>query len=516
VLDGVLDGAYTKPRGRGCSIERDCALGGPMTTAARRQTRAGWVIVASSVPMFMVSLNNLVVTNALPQIARDLGADIEQLGWVINAYVLAFAGLLLTGAALGDRFGRKRVFVAAVVVFSIGSAACALAPTVEWLLAARALQGVGAAAVLPLSLTVLASAVPEARRSLAIGLWSGINGLAVAIGPLVGGAVVEGLAWQWIFWVNLPVGALAVPIVLWAIGESRGEDRSLDVPGMLLATVAVTLAVWAIVEVHDAGWTSPRVLAAFAAAVVLLAGFVLWERRVASPLLPLRFYRIRSFVLSNIASVALFFGVFGSIFFLTQYLQGPLGYDAFEAGVRTLPWTALPMLVAPLAGALTDRVGGGRLMAVGLAMQAVALGWIASMATVDLPYPRLVAPMIVAGVGMGLMIAPVSAVVLSSVRDSEVGKASGANNTLRELGGALGIAVLVTVFQHGVDDVPVRSAADAAQAFVHGMVPAIWVGVVVVLAGAVAAAFIPARLPTADAPAVPEAPTTAVSAVSGT
>jgi EmrB/QacA subfamily drug resistance transporter len=448
--------------------------------------------------MFMVSLNNLVVTNSLPQIAKDLGADLEQLGWVINAYVLAFAGLLLTGAALGDRFGRKRVFVASVVVFSMGSMACALAPDIGLLLAARVLQGVGAAAVLPLSLTVLASAVSSKKRSLAIGLWGGINGIAVAVGPVVGGAVTEGLAWQWIFWINLPVGAIAVPLMLWAIRESRGDDRALDLVGMLLATIAVTLTVWAIVEVHDTGWTSGRILAAFGVAVVLFVGFVWWERRAASPLLPLRFYRIPSFVLSNLASFALFFGVFGSIFFLIQYLQGPLGYTPFGAGLRTLPWTALPMLVGPVAGALTDRVGGGRLMAAGLALQGIALGWIASMATVDLPYPRLVAPMLIAGVGMGLVFAPVSAVVLGSVRQSDYGKASGANNTVREIGGALGIAVLVTVFQNGFDDMPIRSATDAAQAFVHGMVPAVWVGVAVVMAGAVASALIPRRLPPAE------------------
>jgi len=489
-----------------------------MTTS--RRAGAGWAIVASSVPMFMVALNNLVVTNALPQIAKDLGADIEQLGWVINAYVLAFAGLLLTGAALGDRFGRRRTFVAAIVVFGVGSLACALAPNIGLLLAARVVQGAGAAAVLPLSLTVLAAGVSDAKRNLAIGLWGGINGLAIAIGPLVGGAVTDGLNWQWIFWINLPVGAVAVPIVLWAVRETHGTDRTLDLLGMLLVSAAVTTAVWAIVEVHDAGWTSARILLAFGLAVALLVAFVQWERRATGPLLPLRFYRIRSFVLSNVASITMYFGVFGSIFFLMQYLQGPLGYSPLEAGLRTLPWTVMPMVIAPLSGALTDRVGGGRLMAAGLALQAVGLGWIASIATVDLAYGRMVAPMIVAGIGMGLMFAPTTAVVLGSVRAHEYGKASGANNTVREVGGALGIAVLVTVFQNAADDVVIRSADDAAQAFVRGMVPAIWVGVAVVVAGAVAAAFIPRRLAgsaAAPVPAAAPAPATpGVSAVSYT
>jgi EmrB/QacA subfamily drug resistance transporter len=465
-----------------------------------RRAGAGWAIVAASVPMFMVSLNNLVVTNTLPQIADEFGADVEQLGWVINAYVLAFAGLLLTGAALGDRFGRRRVFLGSTVVFAVGSAACALAPSIGTLLAARVLQGVGAAAVLPLSLTLLASAVPERKRSLAIGVWGGINGLGVALGPLVGGAVTDGLAWQWVFWLNIPVAVLAIPLVTWAVRESRGGAGTIDLLGMLLASAAVTSAVWAIVEVHDRGWTSAPILAAFGLAAVLLVAFVLWERVVRSPLLPLRFYRIRAFVLSNLASIAMFFGTFGSIFFLMQYLQGPLGYSALQAGLRTLPWTAMPMVVAPIAGAITDRVGGGRLMAAGLTLQAVALGWIAAIATVDLGYGSLVPPLVVAGIGMGLVFAPTSAVVLGSVRPDEYGKASGANNTVREVGGALGIAVLVTVFQNRFDDTPIRSAADAAQAFVNGMTPAIWVGVAVVLAGAVAAAFIPRHTPSAPEP----------------
>jgi len=464
----------------------------------RRGAGAGWAVVASSVPMFMVSLNNLVVTNALYVIGQDMSADVEQLQWVVNAFILAFAGLLLTGAALGDRFGHRRVFLWAIAVFSAGSVACALAGSVAALIAARVVQGIGAAAVLPLSLTLLAAAVPERKRSLAIGLWGGINGMAVAVGPLVGGAVIEGLDWQWIFWINVPVGLVAVPLVLWAIRESRGADRSLDLLGMLLVCSAVTVTVWGIVEAHDAGWASTRILAAFGLAAALLVAFVLWERRVAYPLLPLRFYRVPAFVLSNLSSLTMFFGVFGSIFFLAQYLQGPLGFSAFEAGLRTLPWTAMPMFVAPLAGAFTDRIGGGRLITVGLLLQAAGLGWIATLATADLAYARLVPPMVLAGLGMGLVFAPLSAVVLGSVRPNEAGKASGANNTVREVGGALGIAVLVTVFQGYFDDTVIRSPADAAQAFVNGMVPAIWVGVAVVVLGAVAAAFIPRRLRPAE------------------
>ncbi|MEJ2855606.1 MULTISPECIES: MFS transporter [unclassified Saccharothrix] len=470
------------------------------TTAPARRAGLGWAILASSLPMFVVALNNLVVTNALPQIEEDFGADQTTLQWVVNAYVLAFAGMLLTGAALGDRYGRKLMFLVGIGIFSLGSVACALAYSSETLIAARVVQGIGAAAILPLSLTILAAAVSEKMRSAAIGIWSGINGLGVALGPLVGGAVTEGLDWKWIFWVNLPVGVVAVPLVLWAIAETRGADRGLDIPGVVLVTGLITSLVWGIVRAGDDGWTSTPILTAFGIALVLLIAFVLWERKAKSPLLPLRFYRIPNFVLSNVVSLAMYFGVFGSIFFLAQYLQGPLGFSPLEAGVRTLPWTAMPMIVAPLAGLITDKVGGGRLMALGLALQGVGLGWIASIATTTTPYGDMVPAMVIAGIGMGLVFAPTTAVVLGSVQPHEHGKASGANNTVREIGGALGIAVLTTVFTDYFNEIEIRKPADAAEAFVHGMVPAIWVGVVFVGVGALAGLFISKRVAAASSP----------------
>ncbi|GAA0637486.1 hypothetical protein GCM10010174_69050 [Kutzneria viridogrisea] len=465
----------------------------PTETVAVRRVKPGFAILAASVPMFMVSLNNLVVTNALPAIRKDFSAEVSNLQWVVNAYVLAFASLLLTGAALGDRYGRRTVFVIGVVVFSLGSVECALANSLTTLVIARVVQGIGAAAVQPLSLTLLAAAVPERRRSAALGLWGGVNGLGVALGPVVGGAVTEGLAWQWIFWINVPVGLLAVPLVLRFLRNGKGADGGLDIPGMVLITVAVTLTVWAIVRAGEEGWGSTKILSAFLAAFAVFVLFVLWEQQAKNPLLPLRFYRIRAFVMSNLVSLAMFFGVFGSIFFLAQYLQGPLGFSPFQAGLRTLPWTAMPLLVAPLSGLITDRVGGGRLMTLGLALQGVGLAWIALIATADLDYARVVPPLVVAGIGMGLVFGPTSAVVLGAVRKHEHGKASGANNTVREVGGALGVAVLATVFTDFSSEVPVRSPADAAQAFVHGMVPAIWVGVAVVGVGVVAGLFIPRR-----------------------
>lgn len=453
-----------------------------------RKTAAA--IAAASLPMFMVSLNNLVVTNALPAIAKNLTISIADLQWVVNSYILAFAGLLLTAAALGDRYGRRRVFLTGIALFSLGSVACALATTGTALIAARVLQGVGAAAIQPLSLTLVVGAVPAVRRSAAIGLWGAVNGLGVALGPLVGGAVTEGLSWQWIFWINLPVALVSLPLTLRAIGETKGVDRSLDLRGMVLVAAAVTLAVWGIVEAGTAGWGSAAVVAPLAATAALVGVFIWWERRAPAPLLPLGFYSSRAFSLSNVVSLAMFFGVFGSIFFLAQYLQGALGYGPLEAGLRTLPWTAMPMIVAPIAGALIDRVGGARLMAIGLALQGLGLAWIASIATVGLSYPRLVPALAVSGVGMGLVFAPTMAVVLASVRPHEHGKASGANNTVREVGGALGVAVLTTVFQSHFVVVP-GFPFDSAAAFVNAMRVAVWVGVAVVEAAAVLALFIP-------------------------
>ncbi|UIX28710.1 MFS transporter [Streptomyces sp. GQFP] len=460
-------------------------------------------IVACSVPMFMVALDNLVVSTALHTLAVDLKADTQQLQWFVNAYVLSFACLLMTGAALGDRFGRRTVFVVGVVVFTLASVGCGLSDTSAQLITFRTVQGFGAAAVMPLSLTLLSQAVPDRLRGLALGLWSGVSGLAVAMGPVVGGAVVDGLDWRWIFWINVPVGVIAVPLILLTLRESSLPGTRLDLVGMVLAAVGLFALVWGIVNGETDGWTSAEVLGAFAAGAVLLAVFVAWEARVPQPMLPLSFYKVRAFTLTNIVSATMYFGVFGSLFLLAQYLQIVPPRTPFEAGVRTLAWTLMPMFVAPVAGLLTDRVGGGRLMALGLFLQGVGLGWINLVAGTDTAYPSLVGPMIVAGIGMGFVFAPTAAVVLGSVSREHAGKASGANTTVREIGGALGIAVLSTVFvAHGSTGSP--------QQFVDGLHPAVWVGVVVVFAGAVCALGIP-RHPRPEAAAEVQVPAGAVA-----
>jgi len=478
---------------------------------ASKRPGALWALVATSVPMFMVSLDNLVVTNALVNMSNDFKVKQSELQWVVNGYVLAFAGLLLAGAALGDRFGRRRVFNWGVVLFTLGSAACGLADSVSQLVAARVVQGAGAAAILPVSLTLAVAAVPQAQRALAVGVWGGVNGLGIAVGPLAGGLVTEGLDWHWIFWINVPVGLIAVPLALWAIRESKGRDSNLDVVGMALVTGAVISAVWGIVGAADHGWAATRTVAGLGLAVALLIAFIAFERRTEQPLVPLAMYRIRSFMVSNAVSLTMYFGVFGSIFFLAQFMQGPMGYSPFAAGLRTLPWTAAPMVVVPIASLLVDRIGGGILQAAGSALQAVSLAWIALIITPDISYGALVPALVLAGVGMGLVFAANPATVISSVAEHEHNKASGVNNTIREFGGALGIAVLTTIFTHGFNSQLAKGSHDAPEAFVHGLQQAIWLGVAVVLVGALGALLIRKPLPPAPQQATADSrPTVAV------
>src|SRR4051794_40627969 len=361
-------------------------------TDTTTRTRSRWTLAIVSIALFMTALDNLVVGVALPSIRVDLGGSIESLEWTVNAYTLAFAVLLITGAALGDRFGRKRMFVIGLSVFTTASAAAAIAPSIDALIAARALQGLGAAIVLPLTLTLLSEAFPPAKRGAALGIWAGVSGLGVALGPFVGGAVVEGIAWQWIFWLNVPIGVVLVPIALARLTESRGPSRTLDLPGLALAGTGLFGLTFGIVRATALGWTSTTVVASISGGVALLAAFLWWETRAPAPMLPLRFFRSRAFAATNGVSFAMFFGAFGSIFLLAQFFQTAQGYSPFEAGLRTLPWTGMPMIVAPIAGLLSDRIGSRPLMATGLALQAIALSWLAAVSSADVAYSSLVVP----------------------------------------------------------------------------------------------------------------------------
>jgi EmrB/QacA subfamily drug resistance transporter len=404
----------------------------------------------------------------------------------VNAYTLTFAVLLLTGAALGDRFGRRLMFGVGLSIFTLASAAAALAPNPTALDLARAVQGLGGAIVMPLTLTLLSAAVSPEKRGLALGAWGGIGGLAVALGPLVGGAVVSGISWHWIFWLNVPIGLILAPLAFLRLNESRGPAGKLDLPGVGLVSAGLFGIVWGLVRGNDIGWSSPEIVGALTAGAFLTALFVLWELRTDAPMLPMRFFRNRVFALTNVASLFMFFGMFGSIFLLSQFFQTVQGYSPFGSGLRILPWTVMPIFIAPIAGAMSDRVGGQRLMGVGLSLQAIGLAWIASVATPTSAYSAFVIPFMLSGIGMALFFAPVANVVLSSVRRKEEGQASGANNAIRELGGVFGVAVLASIFSR-------YGGYGTGASFTHGMSVAVYVGAAVVALGALASFAIPSR-----------------------
>src|SRR4051794_33585520 len=445
-----------------------------------------WTFAIVSVALFMVVLDNLVVTTALPSIRKDLGGGLEDLEWTVNAYTLTYAVLLMTGAALGDRFGRKRMFVAGIALFTVASALAALAPSTGALIAARALQGAGGAIVTPLTLTLLSTAFPEGKRGLAIGAWSGISGLAVALGPLVGGAVVDGISWHWIFWINVPIGVALVPLAAARLEESHGPASQLDIAGLLLAGGGLLGLVFGIVRGAGHGWTSPQVLGSLVAGTVILAAFIAHERRTAHPMLPMRFFRSRAFSAANGVSLAMYFGVFGSIFLLAQYFQVVQHYSPLEAGLRILPWTVMPMFVAPVAGLLSDRIGSRPLMFAGLAPQSIAVGWLAFLSPPPPAHRGFVVPFFPPGPGSALVFAPTANAVLAAVRPEEAGQASGATNAIREIGGTLGIAVLASVFA-------ANGSYASPQLFTDGLTSAAWVGAGVLALGAAIALLVPGK-----------------------
>ena len=449
-----------------------------------RRSSATWTFLVTALALFMVSLDNLVVTMALPVIRRDLGASLSDLEWTVNAYTLTFAALLLFGAALGDRLGRRRIFTLGLIVFTVGSAAAALSPTSTALIAARAAQGLGGAMITPLSLTILSDAVSPSRRPLALGAWGGVSGLAIAIGPVVGGAITQGVSWHWIFWVNVPLGILAVVLASLRLSESRGPGRSLDLPGVALASAGLVGIVWGVTHGNGRGWTDPQILVSIGVGVALLIAFVGWEARAAEPMLPLALFRRRGSLVANGISFLMSFGMFGSIFLLSQFFQVVQGLNPFEAGLRVLPWTAMPAFVAPVAGLASARIGARPIIVAGPALMAAGLAWIAVISSVAVPYAALVPAFMVSGTGMGLFFAPIANVVLSAVPREDEGKASGANNTIRELGGVFGVAVLAAIF-----------SADGSYAspalYVGGLVPAVAAGAAVVAVSAVLALALP-------------------------
>jgi EmrB/QacA subfamily drug resistance transporter len=446
---------------------------------------AVWAVIITGMALFMASLDNLVVSTALPVIRVHLHTGLSGLEWTVNAYTLTFAVLLLSAAAIGERLGRRRVFVAGIALFTAASAAAALAPSIGILVAARAVQGAGGAMIMPLSLTLLSQAVRPERRAAALGAWGAIGGLAVAIGPLVGGAVTTGWSWQYIFWLNVPIGVALVPLARWKLSESRNRAASFDLRGVLLVSLGLFGVVYGLVQGNSHGWTSTGVMSSFALGLVGLAAFVWWELRTPEPMLPLRLFANRAFAAVNVTAMLFSFGMFGAIFFLSQFLQTVQGYSPLSAGLRVLPWTGVMMLLAPLVGALINRWGAKPLVVAGLMLQAAGLLWLGLLINAGTPYVDMITPFVVAGVGMTLFFVPLASLVLGSVPTALEGVASGTNSAFRELGGVLGIAVLGAVFSSS-------GGYTSGQAFVHGFTPAIEVGAAAVFLGMLTALAIPA------------------------
>jgi EmrB/QacA subfamily drug resistance transporter len=437
-----------------------------------------WALAVTGVASFMVALDQLVVSTALTRIQSDLGASLGQLEWTINAFTLGFAGLLMFGAAVGDRFGRRRVFAAGMLVFVVASAGCALAPSIGWLIVGRAAQGVGGAFVMPLAMALLTGAFPPEQRAKALGMFGGITGLAVLSGPVIGGAIAQGIDWKWIFWINVPIGLIALPLTFTRLEESRGPS-SLDVGGALLVTGAGLGLIWGLVRGNSVGWSSAEVLLALIAGALFAVTFVGWERRSQNPMLPMHLFRTGSFAGGNAAGFFLSAALIGFLFFVTQFLQIAQGDSPLSAGVRLLPWTATLFVVAPLSGARINRVGARPLLAGGLLLQAAGFAWIALIADPGLRYWQLIAPLVLAGCGVSMALVAAQAAVIHDVARENIGKASGAFTTLRFFGSAFGVAILAVSFD-------AAGGYATPKAFSDGFVAAAAAAAALSLAGAVA------------------------------
>ena len=456
------------------------------TTITKRPARNAWTLALAGLGAFMAALDVVVVSTALPTLQHHLGASLADLEWTINAYNLVLGCLILTGAALGDRFGRRRMYVLGLLTFVAGSAVAAASSGAGMLIAARVVQGAGAAVLVPLTLTLISDTFPAEKRGAAIGIWGGITGLGVAIGPVVGGAIVQGLSWQWIFWLNVPVGLAVAGLSRLRLAESRGSRPQLDITGMALAGAGLFALTWAPVRAPSIGWSSPEVTGALAAGAVLMAAFLAWERRARYPMLPLAYFGRRGFATANAVVFLQFISVIGSLFFITQLFQISMGYSPLQAGLRILVWMAMPMVVAPIAGALADKIGNRPFMVAGLAMQAIGLGWLAEVAGAETGYGTLVVPLIIAGIGTALCFPTVANLVTGSVPAADVGVAAGTNTALNALGGVSGIAILAAIFAaHG-------SYATHAT-FIDGFRPTEWAAAGASAIGVIAAALAPGK-----------------------
>jgi EmrB/QacA subfamily drug resistance transporter len=464
-----------------------------MTNTPATKPRLGWVLGLTSTVYFMVVLDSVVVITALPRMQRDLHVSLSSLQWTLNAYGIAFAAGIITAAALGDRLGRRLLFNIGLALFTVASVACAVAPNASELIAARTVQGLGGAIVLPLSLTILTTAFPVERRGMIVGIYGGLAGLAVALGPIVGGAVTQGIDWHWIFWINVPIGAVVVLLGLRLLPESYGAPERLDLVGVALVTGGVVALVWALSRANAVGWSSAEVATALVAGTLLIGAFVGWERAAAEPMVPLSMFAGRDFAFGNLTTFLMSGAIFAAGLLVTEEFQLARHDSPVAAGLRLLPFFATPMLVSPIAGALSDRIGRRPIIVTGLGLLTAGFAWVAWAGSLDTSWIELVIALLVAGIGISMALPTVPTAVLSDVAPQEMGKASGINYMAQRFGAVFAVAVGTAVFNS-------YGHLDNPEAVTQGFRPAMWACTAFALLAAVAAtAMSPRPDPALDA-----------------
>jgi EmrB/QacA subfamily drug resistance transporter len=446
------------------------------------EQRKWWTLGAVAFGLFMIMLDNTVVNVALPSIQKDLGVDLSELEWIVTGYALTFAAFMLTGGKLADLLGRRLIFVVGLTIFTISSLACGMAGSGEVLIGARIVQGVGAALMNPATLSIITATFPPEQRGAAIGIWAGVSALALAIGPLVGGLLTEHASWNWIFFVNVPVGVLAIAASFLLIDESKdtSEEQRLDLPGLLASGIGLFSLTYALIEGNSYGWTSPRIVGTFTVAVVALVTFVMLERHQRVPMLDLALFRNRTFAGANAVMLLVALAMFGVFFFVSLYMQNILGYSAVQAGAAFLPMTLLIVLIAPIAGKTSDRFGSRWLMSTGMTLLSLQLFYFSTLGVHE-TYWKLLPAMLIGGVGMALVMTPSAAAAMSGVPVAKAGVGSAVLNSARQVGGSVGIALIGAIVAHQVGD------QRTPQAFVDGLSTALEVAALIALAGAVLA-----------------------------
>jgi EmrB/QacA subfamily drug resistance transporter len=450
------------------------------------ENRKWWTLGAVAFGLFMIMLDNTVVNVALPSIERDLHVSISSLEWIVTAYALTFAALLITGGKLGDLFGRRRIFVVGIAIFTLSSLACGLAPSAGFLIGARAVQGIGAALMNPASLSIITATFPPRERGQAIGIWAGVSAMALAIGPLIGGLIVDNINWNWIFFINVPVGVAGIVVSQFVIKESRdtSHEQSIDLPGLITSSAGLFALTYGLIEGNKHGWTSPEILGLFAAAAVLLVSFVALEHYQRLPMLDLSLFRVGSFTGANLVAMLVSLGMFGVFFFVSLYIQNILGWTPTQAGASFLPMTVLIILVAPAAGKMSDRIGSRWLMGAGMTLVSISL-LLYQRVGLHSTFWTLLPAMLLGGVGMAMTMSPMTAAAMSSVPVDKAGVGSGVLNSFRQLGGSLGIALMGAILASYVTASP-RSPTGAQQ-FVNGLHAALLVAAAITFAAAVLA-----------------------------